>query len=196
MMIMPENSASANVPEVTAATAKDRILAIPHRNSSAQEPVPELEERASAEVKKSRSGLLQNLGKLKPLLPILSGGLRMIDHGAVQALAQVLNLASGAGASQSIVQAAQGELHQKLEEIESGHRELRLQVQDQAVEMERIKDQIVLLRQSVEDNSSKHAELVENVRSLGTLVRMVSVGLGILLVVLITLTVLLLTRHQ
>jgi hypothetical protein len=189
MVTMPDRTANAKPHEV----AGDRLIEIAQKKSPTPEPKPPAEEISLAEVKKPRPGLLQSLGKLKPLLPILSGSLRMVDHGAVQALAHLLHLASGASASQT---AAQEELHQAIAEIQSGHRELHLQVQDQTVEMQRIKDQITLLRQSTERNATEHAELVENVRSLSNLVRIIGAGLAILLVILITLTAVLLTRHH
>ena len=117
----------------------------------------------------------------------------MVDHGAVQALAQLLSLASG---NSPVGVAAQEELHQGLAEIQANYRELNLKVQDQTVELRRIEDQITLLRQSVERNATEHTELVEDVRSLSNLVRTIGAGLAILLVILITLTVLLLARHH
>jgi cell division protein FtsX len=62
--------------------------------------------------------------------------------------------------------------------------------------MKRIEDQIVLLRQTAERNATEHAELVEDVKSLGNLVRTMGAGLAILLIVLIVLTSLLLSRHH
>lgn len=173
-------------------TAKQPIEGAQKKTLTA-ESAPASPETSLAEVKKPRAGLLKNLGKLKPLLPILYGGLRMVDHGAVQILAQLVNLASGTTPAQS---AAQEELHQELVEIETGHRELHLQIQDQTVEMQRIKDQVTLLRQTVERNATEHTELVDNVKSLRNLLRVMGAGLAILLAVLITLTALLLTRHH
>jgi hypothetical protein len=187
MMTMPERTAKPH--EV----AGDRLIEIAQKKAPAPEPTAPKSEVSLAEVKKPRAGLLQSLGKLKPLLPILSGGLRMVDHGAVQALAQLLNFASGGGASQTAVQE---ELHHGLSELQQGHRELHLQVQDQTVELQRIKDQITLLRQTIERNDTEHAELVDDVRSLRNLVRFVGAGLAVLLVVLITLTAVLVTRHH
>ena len=189
MVEMPDKTAPA---KQSHQLAGDRLIEMAQKKA----PVPESQlppkQVSLDEAGKSRFGVLQKLGKLKPLLPILSGGLRMIDHGAVQALAQLLNLVEG-GASPSAV--SEG-LHQGLTEIQTSHRELRLQVQDQTIEMKRIEDQIVLLRHTVERNATEHAELVEDVKSLGNLVRAIGAGLAILLIVLIVLTGLLLSRHR
>jgi uncharacterized phage infection (PIP) family protein YhgE len=168
----------------------DQLVEMPVAESE-----PAEEELSLVEVKKRRvsSGLLHGLSKLKPLLPLLSGGLRLIDHGAAQTVAHLLNLADTSGTTSAAVQ---DELHQGLAEIQSGHRELHLQVQDQAVGMQRIEEQITLLRQTTERHTTEHADLVDKVSSLNNLVRVMGVGLAILLVILITLVALLLTRHQ
>ena len=190
MVEMPDKTAPA---KQSHQLAGDRLIEMAQKKA----PVPESQlppkQVSPDEAGKSRFGVLQKLGKLKPLLPILSGGLRMIDHGAVQALAQLFNLVEGGSASPSAVSE---ELHQGLTEIQTSHRELRLQVQDQTIEMKRIEDQIVLLRHTVERNATEHAELVEDVKSLGNLVRAIGAGLAILLIVLIVLTGLLLSRHR
>ena len=190
MVEMPDKTATA---KQSHELAGDRLIEMAQKKAPAQESQLLPQQVALEEVKKPRAGVLQKLGKLKPLLPILSGGLRMVDHGAVQALAQLLNFVDGGSVGPS---AAQEELHQGLTEIQTGHRELRVQVQDQTVEMKRIEDQIVLLRQTAERNATEHAELVEDVKSLGNLVRTVGAGLTILLIVLIVLTSLLLSRHH
>ena len=187
---MPDKTATAKQPHEVAG---DRLIEMAQKKAPAPESQLLPQQVSQDEVKKPRGGVLQKLGKLKPLLPILSGGLRMVDHGAVQALAQLLNFVDGGSVGQS---AAQEELHQGLAEIQTGHRELRLQVQDQTVEMKRIEDQIVLLRQTAERNATEHAELVEDVKSLGNLVRTMGAGLAILLIVLIVLTSLLLSHHH
>ncbi len=188
MVTMPDRTPTAKSHEA----AGDRLIELAQKKAPA-EPKPSTGGLTLAEAKKPRAGLLQNLGKLKPLLPILSGSLRMVDHGAVQALAHLLNLAGGNSAVQS---AAQEELQQGLAEIEASHRELHLHVQDQTVQLRRIEDQITLIRHAVVSNVTEHAELAAEVRSLSNLVRTIGAGLAILLVILITLTGLLLARHH
>jgi hypothetical protein len=189
---MPDRTAAAKQPDAASNATKDRLIEIAPPKTPSAEAKPEADEVSLVEVKKPRVTALQILGRLKPLLPILTGGLRLVDHGAAQAVAQLLNFASGASAAQSAVQE---ELHHELEEIQSSRREIHQQFQDQTVEMQRIKDQITLLRQTVERNATEHAELVADVKSLGNLVRAVGAGLAILLVILIALAAVLLTRH-
>lgn len=188
---MPDRTSTAKAPHEVAG---DRLIEIAQRKApAAAESKATKGEVPAAEGKKPRAGLLQGLGKLKPFLPILSGGLRMVDHGAVQALSHVITLAAGTGATSS---AAQKEHDQALAEIQSTHRELHLQVQDQTVEMQRIEDQLLILRQTAERNASEHAKLVKNVAALGNLVRLIGAGLAVLLIILITLIILLAAHHR
>jgi septal ring factor EnvC (AmiA/AmiB activator) len=159
----------------------------------AQKKAPEKPQLPAPEESKPRASFAQKLGKLKPLLPILSGGLRMIDHGAVQALAQVLNVMGGARPAQT---AAREELEHALAEMDASHRELSLTVQDQNVELKRLEDRLALLQQTAERSATAHEELAEDVKSLSNLVRAVGAGLAILLILLIILVSLLLARHR
>lgn len=187
---MPDAGATTKAPHEIAG---DRLIEIAQKKAPAPELEPQAGEVSLVPAKKPRTGFMQSLGKLKPLLPILSGGLRLVDHGAAQAVAQLLYLASGAGPAQTV---AKEELQEGLAEIQSSHRNLHHQVQDQTVELQRIEDQIMLLRQSAERGVAKHDELLDKVRSLNNLVRGIGTGLAILLVILITLSILALTRHS
>lgn len=186
------------MPDTTATTkelhesAGDRVIEIAQKRAPEPEAKAPAEEVSIVPAKKPRTGFLHGLSKLKPLLPILSGGLRLIDHGAAQAVAQLLYFAGGVGPAQT---AAEEELQEGLAEIQSGHRNLRHQVQDQTVELQRIQDQITLLRETVENNAARHGELIDKVKSLNNLVWIVGGALTILLVILITLTALLLAHR-
>ena len=181
MILMPEKPTKSSHK-----LAGDSLVEIAQKKSSTHE-LATVEEPGS-----SRPGLLRKLGKLKPLLPILAGGLRMVDHGAVQAIAHLIHLANGNEAAQAAVN---DELHQGLTEIQTNHREMMLQVQDQTIGMKRVEEQIVRLRETVERTATEHTELVADMKSLGNLVRSIGAGVAILLVVLIILTSLLLVHR-
>jgi len=157
-----------------------------------QKDSPDEAPQAEVVLEKPRGRFVRGVGKLKPLLPYLTGGLRMIDHGAAQIVAQLLSLAANEGPASA---EAPSEIQQELAEIEASHRDLRLSVQDHSLELKRFEDQIVLLRQAVEHNAAEHAEVVEEVDSLRKLILGVGIGLGVLLIVLITFAGLLLIRH-
>lgn len=187
---MPDAGATTKSPHEIAG---DRLIEIAQKKTPTPESEPQAGEVSLVPAKKPRAGFMQSLGKLKPLLPLLSGGLRLVDHGAAQAVAQLLYLAGGAGPAQT---AAEEELQEGLAGIQSSHRDLRHQVQDQTVELQRIQDQITLLRETVERNAAEHSDLIDKVRSLNHLVLGIGVGLAILLAALIVLVIfLLVSRH-
>lgn len=159
----------------------------------AQEKVPGKPQLPQPESAKPPSGLGQKLSKLKPLLPVLSRGLSLVDHGAVQVLAQVLNMVSGTGPAHAD---SYKKLDRALAEVDESHRELRLTIQDQSIELKRIEDQLALVRHTAECTAAAHEDLVEDVKSLSNFVRIVGVGLAILLILLVVLTSLLLARHH
>ena len=87
---MPDKTSTAEAQTSLAPlTTKERLIAVPGKKSD-----PEDDERKQSRegAKRSKTGLLQSL---KPLLPVLSSGLRLVDHGAVQALAHLLSLVDG-----------------------------------------------------------------------------------------------------
>ncbi|WP_324831591.1 hypothetical protein [Alloacidobacterium sp.] len=187
---MPDAPAPPKVPHEIAG---DRLIEIAQKKVPEAEPKPPADEVALVPAKKPRAGFLQSLGKLKPLLPILSGGLRLVDHGAAQAVAQLLYLAGGTGNSQA---AAEEELQEGLAEIQSSHRDLHHQVLDQSVELQRVQDQITLLRETMERSAVEQTGLADKVRSLNHLIRIVGTAIAVLLVILITLVIyLLVSRH-
>jgi|GEM_PF-6033277 ABC-type multidrug transport system fused ATPase/permease subunit len=145
---------------------------------------------------KAPGRFVRSVGKLKPLLPYLTGGLRLIDHGAAQIVAQLLTLATtGNTASSEAHSEIQSEIQQELAEIEASHRDLRLSVQDHSLELKRFEDQIVLLRQAVERNAAEHTAVAAEIDSLRKLVIGVGLGLGLLLLIIIVLGAFLLAHY-
>jgi hypothetical protein len=142
-------------------------------------PSPRQEEPA---VESSRKRWMRRLSKLGPIVPYLTGGLRMVDHGAAQILANLLTLAAGPGSSSSD---GHSEIRQELEEIEASHRDLLLSVQGHGLELKRFEEQILLLRQSVERNALQQTELAEELRSLRTLILRTTASLAVLFVLVV-----------
>lgn len=111
--------------------------------------------------------------QFKSVLPYVSKLLPLLDIGLMQQ--------QNSGLSQ--------ELRQNITSLQVAQRETqdaaRLALQDQAVQIKRVEDQLTLLREVSEKHAVEHAELVKNVKSLHGLVRNAGVGLVILLLVLI-----------
>ena len=67
MVTMPDATSTAKQPTED---AKDPVIEVAQKKTLTAESTPASPETSLAEVKKPRAGLLKNLGKLKPLLPI------------------------------------------------------------------------------------------------------------------------------
>jgi hypothetical protein len=82
------------------------------------------------------------------------------------------------------------EVRQTVSTLESSHRDLRLAVQDQTVEIKRIDESLTRTREATERNTLEVSEVAEDVRSLRSLVK---TTLGVLLLVFVTLVGLIVT---
>ncbi|WP_446745419.1 hypothetical protein [Silvibacterium acidisoli] len=118
--------------------------------------------------------------QFKSVLPYVSRLLPLLDIGLGHVQQQ------NSGVSQ--------EMRQGVTSIQMAQRETRVTLQDQGVQLKRVEDQLTRMREASEKNAFEHAELVEDVKSLTSLVRVVGAGLAILLVVLILMVGALLTH--
>lgn len=143
-----------------------------------------------AENKSRTQGLLQGLSKLRVLLPVASGALRMVDHGAVQALARLLPLLEGGAPPAHGAE----EVQQGFADMQQDNSDLRTRVQAQTSQMKRLEAQIELLREAEERQTGRHFALVEDVKSLRALVRRLGIALLLLLAILIGLAAYLVAR--
>lgn len=86
--------------------------------------------------------------------------------------------------STAITTELRSEVRQSVSALESSHRDLRLAVQDQTVEIKRIEETIVKAREATERNAVEVTELAEDVRSMRSLVK---TGITILVLLFVTL---------
>ncbi|TCK74186.1 hypothetical protein [Acidipila rosea] len=134
-----------------------------------------------------RAAVAQNLNKLRGLIPVVSGALRMVDHGAVQALARLLPLLEGApqGAPSHAGEAMAEELGQGMLELQKDTRELRMQLHGHTVQTKRLEEQIERIRESTDRDRAALLALSDEVQSLSKAMK----GFGAVLVVLLVLVV-------
>ena len=67
-------------------------------------------------------------------------------------------------------------------DLQAGNREIRTHVQEQSLQLKRIDDQLLRLRESTERNTMEHQELVEDLRSASKLVRTLSTVMMVLMI--------------
>jgi hypothetical protein len=89
------------------------------------------------------------------------------------------------GASHAQTSALSTEVKHQVGELQTSQRDLRLTLQDQTLQLKRFEEQVTRMREATEKNAFEHSELVEDVKSIHTLVKTVTGVLGALLVILI-----------
>jgi hypothetical protein len=75
-------------------------------------------------------------------------------------------------------------MRQSVGALESSHRDLRLAMQDQTVEIKRMEETMTRAREATERNALEVTELAEDVRSMRSLVKL---ALGILVLLFVSL---------
>jgi hypothetical protein len=162
-------------------SAVDRLIELASDEKPAAKPaaMPAAEMLALDEPKDADpNAMWKALLQLKSVIPYVSRLLPLLDARLLPLL-DLIGLGHGQNTGLS------KELRENVTGIQTGQRELRVAVQDQALEIKRLEDQLSRLREATEKNNFEHAELVEDVKSIGSLIRAVGAGLAILLVVLI-----------
>jgi hypothetical protein len=154
------------------ASAVDRLIELASDEKPAQRPADimasdmlAIEEPKSSEENAMWKALLQ----IKAVLPYVSRLLPLLDLG--------MGHAQSSGATH--------ELRENVTALQATQRDLRVSVQDQTLQLKRVEENLTRMREVSEKNAFEHAELVEDVKSIGNLVRVVGAGLAILLIVLI-----------
>ena len=99
-------------------------------------------------------------------------------------IARLLEMSTPTQQSTALTTELRGEMRQSVGALEASHRDLRLAVQDQTVEIKRIEESIARTREAAERNTGEVTELAEDVRSMRSLVK---VALGILVLLFVTL---------
>lgn len=137
----------------------------------------------------------QLLGALRPFLPVVGGALRMVDHGAVQAVARLLPLLAGAGGAAGAsnggagASGATGEAREQLAQILGAFDKQQMVL---AEELKSSKQRIGLLeeqlrrtRESLERTAGEQNAQSNTLRLLGDRSKLLMAGLVILLILVV-----------
>jgi t-SNARE complex subunit (syntaxin) len=109
-------------------------------------------------------------------------------------VARLLEMSSPSQQSTALTSELRNEVRQTVGALESSHRDLRLAVQDQTVEIKRIEEGITKAREATERNALEVTELAEDVRSMRSLVKTAITILVLLFLTLIGTVVFVLLR--
>ena len=99
-------------------------------------------------------------------------------------IARMIDLSSPSQPSTALTTELRNEMRQSVGALESSHRDLRLAMQDQTVEIKRMEETMTRAREATERNALEVTELGEDVRSMRSLVKL---ALGILVLLFVTL---------
>lgn len=143
---------------------------------------------ASAPVSGRGRDLLKALG---PLLPAMSGALRMVDHGGVQAVARLLPLlgtvgsrvAAGAAAREPVLEANPAVSDGRLQALSGELRAVNTKLEVQEEQLRR-------MRESLERTVAEQGSLQHGAHQLGDRVRLLTASVVILLMLVVALVVL------
>lgn len=151
------------------------------------------QEFALEESKGQAPSIWRSLMHLRLLLPYVGKILPLLE-GNFSALA-------AAPAPAALAKPDLTEFHQSLEhvnrgflDLQAGNRDIRTHVQEQSVQLKRIDDQLIRLRESTERNTMEHQELVEDLRSASKMVRGLSTVMIVLMIVVTAMVAFMLVR--
>lgn len=137
---------------------------------------PEIEEPES-----SNKGFWKLLGKARATLPVIAKILPLLDRGIVSALTQVPSVLSSASPSAPNTKA----LERSLSELQLVQRELRTNVQNHNLQLKRLEEHLIRVREEVEQSVQEQQEKIDEIRSATSKVKtIVTIGFVLLLVVL------------
>jgi hypothetical protein len=111
-------------------------------------------------------------------------------------VARLLEMSSPSQQSGALTTELRSEVRQSVGALESSHRDLRLAVQDQTVEIKRIEETAIRTREATERNALEVTELAEDVRSMRSLVKTALVILVLLFLSLIGTAIFLLVKFR
>ena len=168
------------------------VAVMEHHDFPVEAPAPEQSNHdySLQESKDETPSIWRSLLQLRLLLPYIGKLLPMLDTNLSTALtpavAPRLDLTE---VNRSVADVTRG-----FQDLQAGHREIKSYVQDHTIQLKRIDDQLIRLRESTERNTMEHQELVEDLRSASKLVRTLSTVMIVLMVAVAAMTVFMLTR--
>ncbi len=139
----------------------------------------------------------QLLQAIRPILPAVAAAMRLIDHGAVQAVARLLPLLGGSAGFQSQPglsseqEKAQMQQLRSTNDVQSAQHALRKELQTLILQVATSDDLLGRTRSQLERLAAEQTARDSDLRALGDRVRLLSAGLIILLMLVVVQMILL-----
>lgn len=173
---LPELAVEPNSPGEKAGKLTEEVTPALRKTEQVSLIVEKEEEDVPAEP--APRGFLGLLGKVRSTLPLIARVLPLLDNGLATALAPVAS---------SLIPGAQNNskaLEHALSEVQSGHRDLRSQLQNQGLQLKRVDEQLVRIREEVDHNSREYQEKLQELRSATGTVKGIAIFALLLLLVI------------
>ena len=184
--------AQANEPAREAGGAPDAEAVLEEKVSAAEPQAPRVAATPAAPPPRVAAGERARnlLGALRPMLPAVGGALRMVDHGAVQAVARLLPLLGGVGTglgSSATAPAAEpaGQLAELLHTLERQQAAMAAGLSTQSAAIATSDDQIRKLRDALARVSSEQNVLVNSMDRIQDRSRLLAAAVVILLLLVL-----------
>jgi hypothetical protein len=152
------------------------------------------QEFALEESRNQAPSIWRSLMQLRLLLPYIGKLLPILEGNFSSALAPT---------NTAVAKPDFSEFHNSIEQVNrgfldlaAGNRDIRTHVQEQSVQLKRIDDQLIRLRESTERNTMEHQELVEDLRSASKLVRGLSTVMIVLMIMVTAMVAFMLFRFR
>ncbi len=126
----------------------------------------------------------QLLQSIRPLLPAVAGAMRLVDHGAVQALARLLPLLGG-GPAGTQKPALSPEQEPVLQELQAAQRGTRQELDALGLRVTTAEEQLARTRTLLERMAAGQSARETELRALTDRVRLLSAALIILLMLIV-----------
>lgn len=138
-----------------------------------------IEESDPAPIEEPRKGLLGLMGRVRSTLPFIARVLPLLDSGIATALAPVTSALAPQPQNNSKA------IERSVSEMQAAQRDLRTHVQNQTLQLKRVEEQLVRIREEVDHNNRENHDQIEQIRSTtGTLKGIGIAGIILLLAVL------------
>jgi hypothetical protein len=164
-----------------------------HHDFPVDEPEQNHNEYALEEQKQEQPSLWRSLLQLRVLLPYLGKIIPALEGNMTTALAHV-----AAPPRQDLTEITRSfaDVNKGFLDLQTANVEIRNNVKDQSIQLRRIDDQLLRLRESTERNTMEHQELVEDLRSASKLVRTLSTVMIVLMIGVAGMVVFMLTHWR
>ena len=134
---------------------------------------------ASSPLPEDSSAMQRAMGLLKQAAPFVARLLPLIEGNVTGAVSNLLSPRPHPPAPPVDL----APVHDQLSEIQLQHNDLRTTVQEQTTTLKRVEDRLEMVREATDRNTLEQQELIEDLKSMGSRVSRIALGVSLLLLI-------------